>query len=187
MQPNYDTYIAPGSYNQKQGPDKKLIFIIGGLVLAVVIAVVLMIFSGGDTTASLGQRLQARLNATYALTEDGADNLTDDHLRTINAEARLILESDLASLNAALGLADSQPSEQLLAEESEQALLDELTDAKLQNNYNQEFKKAFSQKLESSAALASEIYNKSNDETVRSTMSDIFDHLSTLQDRLANT
>lgn len=188
MEPNYNTFVPPGSYQQQAGPNKKLIMLIVGVVVAVIIGVVLLLASNsGESTMQLTQRLQARLLSVQTMTENSHEHLTDTGLRNLNAETRLVLESDLATLSSDLGLGDSEPSEEIAAQESDQATLDKLEEARLQGAYNEAYRSALATKLEATNALVSEIYDKSNDETVKATMEELFNHYADLQDRAAAT
>lgn len=184
MQPHHDTFIAPGSYQRSTGPNKKMMLIIGGLAFAVLAAALLLLSTGGDSAARLTERLVIRLESTLAIADDGSENITDTSLRHLNAEIRATLLADITTLAETAAIPD-KADEAIAAEESEAGALEELADAKIESNYDVTYRKIIDQRLQSSAALATEIYEESSDAELRAALEQHFSHLSTLRDRLA--
>lgn len=184
MNPKRDTFIAPGSYTQKSGPDKKFLLIVGGILFAVIIGAIMMLSSGGESTTQLAERLTSRLQSIINLTDHGDENLNDSSYRNFNAEMRTTIKSDIAALSANLTLPE-KPSESITLQESEEQLAAELDSAKIEGKYNETYKKVIQNRLDASAALISEIYEKSNNATAKAALEAAFEHINTLQDRLA--
>lgn len=145
---------------------------------AVVIAAAVLLFASQDGSGQLQQRLYSRQTTTIKLIADGQKNISNEDLSKLNSELSLILSGDNAALKKALinaGVTKIDPA--IKASESETALFADLVQAKLNAGYDDAYRSALTQKLESLQALLKEVNQKTRSSELKKATSTEYKHL----------
>lgn len=135
------------------------VFIIVLAMVAAVVAGILLMFAGSDSTGTLQQRLSARQTTTLKIVADGQKNITSPSLAKINSELSIVLTGDNAAVQAALTNAGLKKVEKTItADEADLVTFEELKSAKLNGQYDATYQRILTQKLESLRALLQELH-----------------------------
>lgn len=164
---------------------KQTLFVVIGLLVAIVIGGLLLLGSG-DNSGQLQQRLSARQTTTQALIADGQKNLTSGDLKKINSELQIILASDTNQLQAALTVAGLKKIDKtVVAAEADTATFQKLTTAKLNGQYDTAYKNVLTQKLESLNALIKELHAATKSTGLKTALNNEYKHVAGYIDTLA--
>lgn len=154
MNPNY-------AYTTRRRAPLKPLLLIGGLIVAIIATVLLVVSLSNSEPTQQMQRLSARLTALKTIVELGDKGLQNGDLRKINSDASILVANEQATLDeyfAALGVA--KPDKNITALEADTATVESLNDAKLNGRLDSAYPTALSQKLDSTIALMREIRSK---------------------------
>lgn len=166
MAQNY--YVTPSP--QPNRFSKKNLLVGGGLVTAVIIAL-LLLGSGGNTMSKQLQHLSLRMASLQKLLESAevSKNLRDEELSHINTELKLTLASsvnELTPLMVDAGL-PSQFDKSIVASESDASVAVKLEEAALNNKFDEAYAETLGQKIISLRALIKETYSLSKNTKLR--------------------
>lgn len=184
MGPNYYVTPAPGQSRFS----KKTILLGGGLVAAVLIALTLLLSSGGKNISSQLQHLSLRLNALQALLEDRtvSRNIKSAQLSQITTEFQLTLRSNVNQLTPLMveaGMPEKADSN-IAASEADASSAAKLEDAALKSQLDRVYAEMISQKITSLRALTAETYGLTKKAKLRQALSDLDKNLNTTKKRI---
>ncbi|MBC7746466.1 hypothetical protein H7Y40_00600 [Pedobacter sp.] len=164
----------------------KIVLIVIGGIIALIIAISLMVLSGGNSPTNQMQRLSARFDSLQTILESGRKNVQGADLKKVHADAYILIIGDAAQVNRAMTTAGLEKiPKDIIALEADTATLATLADAQLNGRFDTAYKKALSQKLESTMALMREIDGKTNSTALKTSLSTAYDHFGGLLDQLA--
>ncbi len=157
---------------QSTGPSKKMLFLGGGLVVAIILAFVLLLNNGGENVKSELQRLSLQLTTLVTLTEESKEIITDQEVSKVNSDALLISSTASAQLlEATTGMDLGKPSKELEVQETDTDAQKKLDDAAVAGTFNQVYPTILSEKMADSALLMQQIYNKTKDRELKEYLS----------------
>ena len=179
-----------------QAPKRKLfelnirnvLFMAGGAVVLVIIAVVIANAFGGQPT-STWQRLSLRLTNTEAITVTATTSIKNSQLRSLNSEVKIYLtntQRELATPFASTGV-DPKKIEASVARQEAAAnteMTTRLETARLNAKYDSTYAREMSYQLSTILALYQELYSKSGPKT-QELLSNAYDNLEPTQKAIA--
>ena len=187
MDPTYIGQRVPTPTKQPvhgAGLSGRLIFVIAGLLLAVVIGAGLMI-ANQDNTGPLSERLALRLEALGDILNDGKKNASSDKLKKLTGEASLLLIGDKATIEAQLPVKKGKKSVPLVEAESSKLSIERLKNAKINAAYDSAYTSELTAKLETTSALINELHKETRNKPLRAALKTAYEHLSQVQKDLA--
>ena len=179
MDPSYlGQPIQAPTANKPQGiMTPRTFLIVLGMIVAIV-AGVLLLFAGSDSTGTLQQRLSARQATTLKLVADGQKNITNDDLKKLNSELSIVLNGDSVTVQAALAAAGMKKVEKTItADEADLQTFEELKSAKLNGQYDSTYRRVMTQKLESLRALLQELHGATKIRELKPSLAAEYKHL----------
>lgn len=160
MGPGY--YSAPTA-NRSGGLDKKIIFIIVLVVIALIVGMAMLVFGRGADSGTLYARAVARQQNLIVLTEDGKKNLTSADLRKVNSDAGLFFASDLTILQTLMQQSGvKNVPKNIASAEASAADTERLAESLVVARYDMTYKSVMDQKLDEQKALLREISAETN-------------------------
>jgi hypothetical protein len=181
MGPDYYVPSAP----QRQGINKKIIFIAAGVLVAIFIGVGLLMSSSGSGPAEESARAVARQEQLIAISADGEKNIRSGDLRKINADANLFFKTDSVALtNLMKKLGPQEVPQALKDSEKAKTNIKNLTDAVAAGRYDETFAGMLKGKLEEQQALLRAIHDGTNSQSAKTTLQSIYAKNETLLKQL---
>lgn len=183
MGPNYYVTPSPGS----NGLSKKMLYLIVGLVVAVIIGAVLLLGTGsGGDTGSSPQRLLLRMNDLYTYTSNKKyiRLLKDDNLSAANTELSLSIGTTLNTIRPILEEQITTNNAQVVADEKDTSSIKKLESAKINNKLDREFRDILILKIKNTRALIVDSYSSLKSVKVKSAIKKANETLKTYQDKL---
>ncbi len=173
MQPKY--YYQGSNTAGPKTFSPKILFILGGCVVAIIIASVLL-FTGGESLGTELARAAGRQTELAAFSTDNQENIKDGNLARLTADAGLYIASDVNELTKLMNEAgiSEVPKEFQVTDEAEVAKLEE---ALSQGRSDEVFQDLFVQKIDAQQALLREIVAKTSDSDTQDRLSGAYDHL----------
>jgi len=168
MGPNHSNFT--GYYGApKRQINKKLIFLIAGIVVLLFIVIfVISAVLGKDNIGTQSQHLSVRLGNLTTLTSAAAKELGSGDLKKLNAETSIITDGVQSDLAATL---PKKIDKSIEADEADTTATTTLQNAALAGTYDASYKQVLQQKLESIMALLTEMYSKTKSPSLRTTLS----------------
>lgn len=157
---------------QSTGPSKMMLALGGGLVLAIILAFVLLLNSGGENVKPELQRLSLQLTNLVTLTEESKEIIKDQEVGKVNSDALLVASTasaQLATLTTDMSL--GKPSNELVAQETDADTKQELDDAAVAGTFSRVYPPILSDKMLNSAKLMKQIYGKTKDQELKDYLS----------------
>ena len=158
---------------QRGGFSGRILWIVIGLVIAVLLGAVLMV-ANQDKSGPLSQRLT-----------DGKKNVSSDKLRKITSEGSILLAGDVTAVEAHIPEQKGKKPADLVEAESSGPSLDRLDTAKINGTYDSAYTSELTTKLETTSALTRELYQKTRNKDLRAALNTMHQHLAQLQKDLA--
>lgn len=168
---------VPTPQRHRKGVSRNVLFMIGGLVVAIIIGL-LLIFISGDNSAALRPKLSARSDATLALIADGKKNVKGAELAKLNSELYLVLLTDNVATSKALttaGLKKVDPK--VKTSEAVTSTLDSLKTAKVNGQYDDVYKTALTSQLTKLNSLSKELHTATNSKSLKTALSTQYTHV----------
>lgn len=187
MNPSYigQPVPVPGKVPaQKNGFSGRIMIIIGVLLVAVIAGVGMML-AGQDKSGPLSQRLTYRLEALDDILQDGKKNASSDKLRKVTGDGSILMAGDMTAIKTALPESKGKKPATIVAAESSKASLERLKTAKINGTYDAAYSSELATKLETTSALASELYNASRSTKLKTALKTTYEHLVQLRKDLA--
>lgn len=188
MNPQFENITPPAPTKLKPTStlSPKLWLFGGGLLLLLLVGGGLLLATSGNNPLPQMQRLSIRLESLQTIINQGNKNVIGRDLKKVQADAAILVIGDIANINIALSEAglDKIPKE-VAALESDQATLDTLADAQLNGQFDPAYKKALSQKIESTMALMREVNEKTKSSALKATLSDSYKNFGRILDNLS--
>ncbi|MCA9338949.1 hypothetical protein KC939_01235 [Candidatus Saccharibacteria bacterium] len=157
---------------QSTGPSKMMLALGGGLVLAIIIAFVLLLNSGGENIKSEVQRLSLQLTNLVTLTEESKEIIKDQEVGKVNSDALLVASTASAQLTTlTTGMKLGKPSSELVTQETDADAKQELDDAAVAGTFSRVYPPILSKKMLNSAKLMKQIYGKTKDQELKDYLS----------------
>lgn len=156
--------------------------LVGGLLLAGVIAATILLSSSGDKSGSLQLRLAARLATLEKMTVQGDQYIKEGSLREFNGRLRIQIASDQKGLSAAYTAKKSDPG--ITANEADKASFDALKDAQLNSRFDAAYRKLIAQKLDSTTLLIKELHSKTLSKSLKDALNAAYNNFKQLETQL---
>lgn len=169
---------------QRGGFSGRILWIVIGLVIAVLLGAVLMV-ANQDKSGPLSQRLTYRMEALEDILSDGKKNVSSDKLRKITSEGSILLAGDVTAVEALIPEQKGKKPADLVEAESSGPSLDRLDTAKINGTYDSAYTSELTTKLETTSALTRELYQKTRNKDLRAALNTMHQHLAQLQKDLA--
>lgn len=156
------------------GVSRKTIFIVIGIVVALLITVIMLFASSqGNNLQPYEQRLSIRMSNLQTLATSAQQNINSEDLSNLNSQLSALVISDNASLQSdlnALGVSSKYPKD-MIASESDDATIAELKQAVTDGDFDQKYVEAITKKIDDITLLMNTIYSKSKDAKLRQDIS----------------
>lgn len=187
---DYLDQIASSNSKPKFSPNRRKLLIIGG-ILAIILAVVLLlsVILNLNTSGKDSQRLAARLQSLSEIASDSQSNIKSSQLLSINSDLNLYLTNavrDIADPLAAGGVNIERLDSSIVAEESGDELAAYFEDARLNAVFDRNYSREMAYQLEMVLILMQQIYNRTNNESMKSFLETSSQNLEPIQQRFSN-
>lgn len=154
-------------------------------MLALIIAGFLLTLGNSKPTTEM-QRLSARLENLQTIIDQGTAHTKGGDLRKVHSDASILITGDIARINDALKSAGlKKVPKEIAALEQDTATLENLKDAQLNGRFDDAYKKALSQKLESTMVLMRELHHKTKSRDLKGTLATSYSHFNGILDQLS--
>jgi hypothetical protein len=187
MDPSYHGFGAPvptKNYSRRASPMKMVLLIIGA-VIAIGISLGLFLMSR-DQTGPLQHRLSARLSTLEKIVAEGTKNAKSPALKEMNSSISIQVLSDAINIRAELKKAGvTKLDKDVVAAEADTASFKALSDASLNNRFDETYEKLIAQKLDSTNALIKELHGKTTRKSLKTALDIAYGHFKQLQTQLA--
>lgn len=184
MGPSY--YVTPAP--ERNAPSRKMMLIGGGIVAALILGIILMFSSNGNSIGSQLTRLSLRLGNLQAIL--GKTEITrkikNEDLSRVVTDFSLNLNSDvndLTPLMVAAGLPEN-PDASVATSEADTSTVPKLDDAGLKNHLDSAYAEVLVIKIDSLRALIAEIYSQTNNTKLKSSLANTDKHLFDMKKRI---
>ena len=197
MNPNQEEYSIDylnqiSTAPKKSGLDKKFLFLIGGgLGLAILLVIGLVIYSsistGGASPAKL-QTLFVRLETLGEVSKNAQKNIKNNPLRVANANLTIFLTNANRDIVAPLtdaGVDTKKIDKTVTAKYSSEKLDKSLEDARLNALYDRTYAREINYELETLEALMKEIYSSTKNVELKEFLNSTDDNFSTIRTQLS--
>jgi hypothetical protein len=165
--------------------NKKLIFIIAGVAVALIIGAGLLASGSRDPVQDNLQRATLRYGSTVKLTSDARKEIHNADLNKINSEANLLLNSDSVTITGILTQAyGSKISKEMIASEVDTSSAAKLKEASLLARYDTVYAEVLARKIESIDSLFIEIFGQIKNTRSLQGIKTAQNHTSTLLEQL---
>lgn len=185
MDPSRQQYLSTTSASG-QGPNKKLLFIIIGGVLALLVAAGLLIAGSNSSPTTEMQRLDARVQTLTRIVERGQDDAIDGQLRRTNSDLYLIMLTTSNDVSRAIASSDVKPDKAIIALEADADTFTDLDSAKANGRFDEVYSRTVDVKIDETRALIQEVINKSNRRELIASLTTARDDLGEMQQRLSD-
>lgn len=157
----------------------------GGIVVAVVIIVSLVVSTVTAGPTNELQRMLYRLDALSTLTINARGSISSDELSKVNASLSLILEGDNVAIKKVISPVQLNSTlSAIKTEETDTASTDKLQTAKLNADYDSTYRAIVTQKVEATSALATELLDKVSSSQQKTALTTLRTHLDTYDAQL---
>lgn len=167
------------------GLSGKFIFVIIGMVVAVLVGVGLIV-ANRDNSGTLSQRLVLRLDALEEILKDGKKNASSDKMKKLTSELSILLAGDKAAIEAVVPKTKIKKSDSIAEAESSKPSIERLKNAKINANYDTAYASELTAKLEATSALIRELHGETKNRALREALDTTHVHLAQVQKDLAS-
>lgn len=186
MDPTYKGLSVPTPSKTRPGsPNLRKALLIGGgiLVLFIIIGFIANLMT--PNTTNISQRLLYRVDALNELVSDAQDNISSDDLAKINADISIVLIGDYKTLTGVIPtVKTTKELTAIKTEEADATTTEALKTAKINGQFDSEYKTVLMQKLETTYALSNELLTKSSKSTTKAALTTFREHLITYYNQL---
>lgn len=187
---DYLNQIAPQAPKKARMGLNLRTVVFGGVIL-VVLVIIAAIVVGAVVSSRKGpwEQLSARLSTTQTIAEDATKKLKNSQIRSINSSLKLNLTNTQRDLTTPLQLQDINPKklpESTVADEAAGAMKERLENARLNAKFDSTYAREMSYQLTTILVLYQELFNKSSNQSTRSTLESAYNNLAPLQKSLAD-
>lgn len=170
--------------------NKRFLMFIGGAVVLILIAVILMIATSGSTgPKEKMQTLAARLASLQTVASEAQDNIKSGELRSTNSNLTIFLTNtnrDIAAPLASSGVDVTKLDEEIVAQESGEELSATLEDARLNAVFDRTYAREMSYQLDTLRVLMQEIYNSTNNAEFKTFLENTNTNLQSLREQFSD-
>ncbi|MES2631267.1 MAG: hypothetical protein V4611_04910 [Patescibacteria group bacterium] len=157
---------------------KRLILL--GAVAAIIVVILLSAIVGaiGNSKKEPWERLAARLAATSEVTQSSEGKIKNSQLRSTNSNIKISLTNTQRDLEAPLttaGINAKKLSATVVTQESSEAMLERLEDARLNAKYDSTYAREMSYQLANLLTLLSQMYNSTSSESNKTFLKSTYD------------
>lgn len=196
MDPNKPQYtidyldqIAP-KQSSALGDNKLFFGVIGlGIIVVIVFAFALITGGSGPSQTSRIQTLAARLQSMQKIASDSQQNITNNHLQSINASLSIQLTNTKSAMVKPLGTTGVDTTKLPKDVQTTESLSDvsaKLADAKLNATFDRVYANEMNYELSDTFILMREIDNGTKNKTVKDFLVTTSNNLAPLQIQLSN-
>ena len=190
INPDYLNQITPKPQKKSLIPKSKPLLVvlvgIGVIVVITVLGIVASLATGniGDT-----ERLAARLQATQDIVHSTKSNVKNHQLRALNSSLDIYLTNTLRDATPILAKHNidiNKLSKTVISAESDANILANLENARLNAIYDRIYASEMANQLENTVILMQKIYKSTNDNNLKSFLSNAYKTLQPTQKQFAD-
>lgn len=185
MEPTYG-YVQVAPQNNSQF-SKKTVFLVAGLLGAVIFAAILLLSSGQKSVSTQAQHLVLRYDNLQSILSDTntTRNIKNQDLSNLIASFSLSIITDLNDITEALGTQlPEKRDEKIIATEADTTTAKTIEDAYLENKLDSVYADVLTKKIDSLRALIAEIYGLSKDAKLKQTLERVDGNLLTTRQQI---
>lgn len=178
MDQNYG-YVNPAPQNSSPF-SRKMLIVIGGSIFAIILAIILMVSSGSNSTSSQAQHLILRMENLQTILSDNETtrHLKNQELSNLVTSFSLTQTTDINDLKIALSSQLPQKmDEKIIANETDTTTATTIEEAYLKNKLDAVYAEVLTKKIASLQALIAELYGKTKDQKLKQTLESVNENL----------
>lgn len=178
MDQNYG-YVNPAPSNGNP-ISRKMLIVIGGSIFAIILAIILMVSSGSNSTSSQAQHLILRMENLQTILSDNETtrHLKNQELSNLVTSFSLTQTTDINDLKIALSSQlPEKIDEKILANETDTTTATTIEEAYLKNKLDAVYAEVLTKKIASLQALIAELYGKTKDQKLKQTLESVNENL----------
>lgn len=178
MDQNYG-YVNPAPQNSNP-LSRKMLIVIGGSIFAIILAIILMVSTGSNSTSSQAQHLILRMESLQTILSDNETtrHLKNQELSNLVASFSLTQTTDINDLKIALSSQLPQKmDEKIIANETDTTTATTIEEAYLKNKLDAVYAEVLTKKIASLQALIAELYGKTKDQKLKQTLESVNENL----------
>ncbi|OGL34300.1 hypothetical protein A3F64_00265 [Candidatus Saccharibacteria bacterium RIFCSPHIGHO2_12_FULL_42_8] len=178
MDQNYG-YVNPAPQNGSP-LSRKMLIVIGGSIFAIILAIILMVSTGSNSTSSQAQHLILRMESLQTILSDNETtrHLKNQELSNLVASFSLTQTTDINDLKIALSSQlPEKIDEKILANETDTTTASTIEEAYLKNKLDAVYAEVLTKKIASLQALIAELYGKTKDQKLKQTLESVNENL----------
>ncbi len=178
MDQNYG-YVNPAPQNSSPF-SRKMLIVIGGSIFAIILAIILMVSTGSNSTSSQAQHLILRMENLQTILSDNETtrHLKNQELSNLVTSFSLTQTTDINDLKIALSSQLPQKmDEKIIANETDTTTATTIEEAYLKNKLDAVYAEVLTKKIASLQALIAELYGKTKDQKLKQTLESVNENL----------
>lgn len=178
MDQNYG-YVNPAPRNGSPF-SRKMLIVIGGSIFAIILAIILMVSTGSNSTSSQAQHLILRMENLQTILSDNETtrHLKNQELSNLVTSFSLTQTTDINDLKIALSSQlPEKIDEKILANETDTTTATTIEEAYLKNKLDAVYAEVLTKKIASLQALIAELYGKTKDQKLKQTLESVNENL----------
>lgn len=186
---DYLNQIAPKQQKKlpfQRGP--RLFILIGAILVLVVVVVAIVLNIISQSTRHPLEQLAARLTATEKIVTSAKPNLKSSELRGLNSNLGLYLTNtnrDIAEPLLSAGVHVDKLDKKIVSDESGDAILSRLEDARLNAIYDRTYAREMAYQLETLITLMKQIYSSTGNSELKQFLQTTYASLEPTQEAFA--
>ncbi len=182
---DYLNQIAPQGPPSKKFSTKQLLLIFGGLGIALIGFIAILVSNSAPSNTQNMQRLGARLVSTAKVVEESQKNIKSGDLSSLNSTLRIDLKNTAAGM-IDYGIDGNKVEKAIAASEDSTELLEKLDDARLSGTFDRVYAREISFKLEMIVALMNQVHASTDNAKFKAYLESSFKSLEPLQKQFSD-
>jgi predicted outer membrane protein len=176
--------------NRGTGFSKKQLFLLGGLLMLAVGALMAFMLSNksAPNINALSQQIVLRTKSLSEVAKESQKNIKNQSLSTANSGLTIQLSSSSTSLAKTftdLGVKTEKASPEITAAESNEELLKKLEDARLSGTFDRVYSREMSYNLQMTLSLINDIHARTNNADLKKQLEESYKNIEPLQKQIA--
>lgn len=168
MDNSFISPVANPTGNRGGGLSGKVLFLIIGIMVAILLAIGLLLLSGGSDPAEKLDIVNAKLTELQLVLENGNENAKSGDVRKINTDARILLINDIALLSEVSLAAGADGSTQPPpVDEEEDPLLERLNTAAVNGQFDETYVPELIELYEESIILLAQLEGETSNSAIK--------------------
>lgn len=180
------SFIAPVANPKKaRALSQKMVIILVGCILALVAGVSLLFLSRANDPADDITRLQAMMQSVSDIIAEGRKSAKNPNVVKATSDASILVSGDLSTLKTVFSSAAANKEITTSEKTANTKVLADLKSAAVDARFDSEYITALSDKLTSTRAQLSKVYDKTSKPAYRAATKSVYDHFTSLLDSLS--